>query len=278
VVQSWDVAHDVAPFDLRDLIRRERRELLSLLTALKDEDWHAPAVGAWDVHAITLHLFQIDVVRLRPPSVALDMDYRSAAEIVERDNDAWVEASRFIPPTLIPDVLLLTGERLDERLAGVDMISRGVPVAWTGSGPSPAWLDLAREYTERWVHHQHIRDAVGSVGLKEPEWMHPVFQTFMLALPRAYESVHPPPGTRVRVVVTGECGGTWCIERDEIRWRLRGETASVNAEVRLPQELAWRLYVRLVSPEEAVVSIDRDGDSDLTEPACRAVAIMTSVP
>jgi hypothetical protein len=27
------------------------------------------------------------------------------------------------------------------------------------------WLDIAREYTERW-HHQHIRDAVGKPGLK----------------------------------------------------------------------------------------------------------------
>jgi hypothetical protein len=116
------------------------------------------------------------------------------------------------------------------------------------------------------------------VGLKEREWMHPVLQTFMLALPRAYESVHVPPGTSVRVVVTGECGGIWRIERDEIRWRLAGAKGSADAEVSLPQELAWRLYVRLVRPEEAIPSIDRRGDPELTEPACRAVAIMTSVP
>ena len=33
-------------------------------------------------------------------------------------------------------------------------------VNWAGPEPAPIWLDPAREYTERWVHQQHIRDAV----------------------------------------------------------------------------------------------------------------------
>jgi uncharacterized protein (TIGR03083 family) len=276
MVASWDVAQDVDPLDLRDLIRRERRELVSLLSQISRDDWHSRAIGDWDVHAITLHLFHNDVNRLREPSVSLDMDYRSAAETIERENDEWVEAARAIPPTLMPDLLRLTGRHLAGRLANLDMDAPGAPVAWTGSGPSPAWLDIAREYTERWVHHQHIREAVSRVGLKDKEWMHPVFETFMLALPRAYESVPAPLGTTVRVVVSGPAGGTWSIQRGEARWRLVERSESVSAEVRLPEELAWRLYVRMVSPEEAMSSAERRGDAELTDPACRAVAIMTS--
>jgi hypothetical protein len=29
------------------------------------------------------------------------------------------------------------------------------------------WLDIARDYTERWVHDQQIRDAVGRARLKD---------------------------------------------------------------------------------------------------------------
>ncbi len=253
-------------------MRRERTELVSLLSLLTPDEWQAHAIGSWNVHAVTLHLFRNDFGRLGEPWTGLDIDYSSLAEIIERGNDEWVEASRAIPPALMPDLLLLTGRRLDEYLANVDMDARGVSVAWTGSGPSPVWLDIAREYTERWVHHQQIGDALGKVGLKDSEWMHPVFETFMLALPRAYEPVQAPPGTGVRVVVSGPSGGTWCIRREETRWRLVAGSASVSAEVHIPEELAWRLDVRMISLEEAITDIERRGTAELTEPACRAVA------
>jgi hypothetical protein len=228
------------------------------------------------VHAVTLHLFRNDVGWPRESWTGVDIDYSSMAQTIEQENDKWVEAARRIPPTLMPELLVLSGDRLDGLLACVDMDAPGIPVAWSGSGPSPVWLDIAREYTERWVHHQQIRDATNRAGLKDREWMHPVFRTFMLALPRAYDPVQAPKGTRVRVVVSGHGGGTWCIQHDEARWRLVDESESVSAEVRLPEELAWRLYVRTVSPEEAMSDIVRHGSAELTEPACRAVATMTS--
>jgi hypothetical protein len=187
-----------------------------------------------------------------------------------------VEASRQIPPTLLPDLLLASGRRLDDSLADVDMEAQGVPVAWIGSGPPPIWVDVAREYTDRWVHHQQIRDAVGLPGLKGREWMHPVLQTFMLALPRAYEGVPALDGTTVRIVVSGPSGGRWSLRRDGPRWRLVETSASASAELRLPEDLAWRLFVRMVSPADAIPRIERRGSRELTEPACRAVAVMTS--
>ncbi len=282
MVASWDVANDVRPLDARDLMRRERQELVSLLSSLSEDGWRARAIGSWDVHAVTLHLFRNDFGRLREgwgslrEGSGLDIDYSALTEIIERGNDEWVQASRQIPPILMPDLLLVSGRWLDESLADVDMEAPGVPVAWTGSGLSPVWLDVAREYTERWVHHQQIRDAVGSEGLKAKEWMHPVLETFMLALPRAYDSVQAPHGTTVRIVVSGPSGGTWYLRRDKARWHLVDTSVSTSAQVRLPEDLAWRLYVRMVSPEDAMSKIEQSGSPELTEPACRAVALMTS--
>jgi hypothetical protein len=283
MVESWDVAHDVPQLDVRNLMRRERGELISLLSSLSPTDWKVDVLESWDVHAISLHLFRNDFERIRNgwsglrEGSGLEMDFSSLAEAIERGNDEWIEASRRIPPELVPDLLFVSGNHLDASLADVDMEAPGVPVAWTGSGLPPVWLDIAREYTERWVHHQQVRDALDMPGLKEREWMHPVLGAFMLALPRAYDGVGAPIGTAIGIVVTGPSGGTWYLRRAEDRWRLVETEESPSAEVRIPEDLAWRLYVRLVSPADASSRIERSGPPELCDPACRAVAVMTSV-
>jgi hypothetical protein len=281
MVASWDVAHDVSPLDLRDLMSKERDEPIALLSSLVPEDWHVAAVGSWDIHAVTLHLFRSDCGRVGSgwgSGGGLDLDYEALTGIIERENDEWVEAARHIPPVMMGNLLSLSGRWVDRSFTDVDLEAQGVPVAWTGTGPSPVWLDIAREYTDRWMHHQQIRDAVGRNGLKDKEWMSPVLQTFMLAMPRAYEAVAAPRGTATRIVLTGPSGGEWQVERDADRWRLTTEMRPADAEVYLADDLAWRLYVRMVTPEDAMTEIERRGSSELTEPACRAVAVMTSVP
>jgi hypothetical protein len=90
-----------------------------------------------------------------------------------------------------------------------------------------------------------------------------------------------PPSTdarrrRARIVVSGPSGGRWSLRRDGSRWRLVETSASASAELRLPEDLAWRLFVRMVSPADAIPRIERRGSRELTDPACRAVAVMTS--
>jgi len=67
----------------------------------------------------------------------------------------------------------------------------------TGAGPASVWLDVAREYTERWVHQQHIRDAAGVPGQVEAHYVGPVIATFMHALPAALAEARRPAGTAV---------------------------------------------------------------------------------
>ena len=56
--------------------------------------------------------------------------------------------------------------------------------------------ERAREFTERWVHQQQIRDAVGKPGLTERRWLHPVLDAFARALPHALRDHAAPGGTR----------------------------------------------------------------------------------
>ena len=57
-------------------------------------------------------------------------------------------------------------------------------VSWAAPDvQAPAWLDVAREYTEGWVHQQQVRDAVGRPGADDAELTGAVIDTFLRAVP-----------------------------------------------------------------------------------------------
>ena len=98
-------------------------------------------------------------------------------------------------------------------------------VAWAGEERSLNWFDLGREYTERWLHQQQIREAVRAPGLTQRRWLHPTLDIFVRALPFTYASVEARPGTAVRLEITGDAGGGGGHRSQECRGdsRLRSE-------------------------------------------------------
>jgi uncharacterized protein (TIGR03083 family) len=282
MVRSWDVAGDLPPIDVRPLLPMERARLLGLLASLKDSDWaRATVCPGWNVHDVALHLLGNDIGRLgrlaSSEARSGKLDFLALADLIEQSNEDWVRTTRRIPHSLLVEFLALTGPRVDRAFARLDMEAEGVAVAWTGTGPSPYWLDIAREYTERWVHHQHIRQALGRPELLGRRWLHPVLAAFMRALPLAYESIPAPLDTRVAVAVDGPAGGRWLLRRSDERWCLIPDDGRPAAsEVRLGQDFVWRLWTRLVTVDEVRASIAISGDEKLGIPAARAVAVMTT--
>ena len=109
------------------------------------------------------------------------------------------------------------------------------------------------------------------------EGLNDAVDTFMRALPRAYQDVSAPEGAEVSVVVLGAAGGRWTIRRGEDRWRLIPVgNSEPDAEARLPEDLAWRLLSGNVPVLDALAGIEIRGERTLAEPASRAVAIMTT--
>lgn len=222
----------LGPIDTRHLFLEERAALLALLAGLADEEWHRPTVcTGWTVHDLVLYLLAVDVQNLsagrdrfigppdQPPPDDLS-DWDTLVAYINGRNVSWVEATRRISPRLARELLHLTGELMDAFLATVDLDTAGIPVSWVGPDPAPAWLHCAREYTERWVHQQQIRDAVGRPGFTEPRSFAPVLDAFARALPHALRAATAPPGTAVRLIVTGAAGGTWTTVREGERWTL----------------------------------------------------------
>jgi uncharacterized protein (TIGR03083 family) len=274
------------PLDVRDLFPGERAALLDLLAGLDAAQWAAPTVcPGWSVKDVALHLLADDLGRLSwgrdgfaSPSFAIGLDigqWSGLVAAINRQNETWVEATRRLSPRLLCDLLRFSGEETDAYYRTLDPNAIGGPVDWAGPEPAPVWLDLAREYTERWVHQQQIRDAVGRPGLTERPWLHPVLDTFVRALPHTLRDAAAPIGACVRLAIRGEAGGQWLAVRAEGGWRLGHPSGeSTDAVVLIDQDLAWRLFTRGVTPEQAAPRATFAGDQQLAERVLQMVSII----
>ena len=272
----------LAPIDAAPLFAELDARLLDLLRSLTDDDWARPTIaGAWTVRDVTAHLLDTALRRL---SFARDgwlprVEIRNDVELVAMINAANADGVRALG-RLSPKVLILlmanATRELSEYLCSLDpMAPAPFAVSWAGEDTSLNWFDIARELTERWHHQEQIRVAVGKPGIMTPRLYHPVLDCFLRALPHAYRDVKAPPGSRVQVIVEGDCGGVWTIERHASGWSLdRSEGDPVLARVTMPQELAWRLFTKGLWGEQARQPIRLEGDQALGDVILRLVTIV----
>ena len=263
-----------------DLFAPDRAALIDLLTNLSEKDWQRPtACPGWSVRDVATHLLGVDLGNL---SIRRD-GFRGLSPgpgegtvaFVNRINDEWMRAGQRLSPRVLRELLAVVGPPLFTYFASLDPFAIGSGVSWAGLDQAPVWLDIAREYTERWHHQQHIRDAVGRPGQTAPRFLQPILATFAYALPRAFQDVPAPSGTTVQLRVTGEAGGDWTVQRERDQWKLYlGAPENPTARVSLDARTAWRLYTRGVSSEEARAVATLEGDKSLAEPVFHAVAII----
>ena len=279
----------LGPIDTLGHFPGERAALIELLEGLTPEDLSKPTVCAgWNVHDLTLHLLFTDMTylsRVRDgffgSRTADNGDLNDPAVLlafINAQNQGWVDSARWMSPRLIVDLLRLTGDQLAEFRTTLDLSSPGGVVSWAGPERAPLWMDTAREYTEKWHHQQHIRDAVGKPGLLERHWCHPVLDAFARALPFALRAEQPAPGTTVALEISGDAGDIWLAERGNSGWILgRGSTdeaAAATSRVTMDQDTAWRLFTKGIAPEKAAEQIGIAGDPNL---ACRVLRMVTIV-
>jgi uncharacterized protein (TIGR03083 family) len=284
---SHPITLDPLPqIDTLPLYPGERAALLALLSDLSAADWDVPTVcPGWSVKDVALHLLGDDIGRLSwgrdgyvNPAFAAGLDIGTLPGLVaaiDRQNAVWVTGTRRMSPRLLIELLQLTGELTEAYFTGLDMTALGMPVDWAGPDPAPVWLDVAREYTERWVHQQHIRDAVGRPGLKERRWFAPVLDAFVRGLPRVLRESPSPDGATLRLVITGDAGGEWVALRQNGEWLLGSAPGiETDATVKLDEDVAWRLFTKGISKEEARQSARITGDAALAGRALDTVSIL----
>jgi uncharacterized protein (TIGR03083 family) len=271
-----------SPLDVRPLFPPDRTAFVSLLEDLTAEEWQRPTVcPGWRVHDVTAHVVHDHLRKLSRSRDGQAAPGPGPGEdlprFLHRVNQEFVDvASRWSPRVLI-DLLGHLGPQLDQFWGALDMGQPGEPVSWAAPGvPAPAWLDVAREYTEYWVHQQQVRDAVSRPGARAEDLMGPVIDTFVRAVPYALRDQSPAPGTTVRIEVTGPGGGAWTIRRQESAWAVdRGPSAQdATALVRLSADTLWRVATRGITVETAREHATIAGDQDLGSAVLTLVAII----
>lgn len=256
--------------------------LLDLLAGLSDDEWAAPTVcPGWSVKDLAGHLLGDDVGMLarrrdgyRRSNAAI-AGWDDLVAFINRQNAEWVETARRLSPRLLCDMLRLTGAQVSAFFQSLDPYALGGPVDWAGPDPAPIWLDLAREYTERWHHQQQIRDAVGKPRLTEPRYLAPALDAFVRALPHTYRNVDAAEQTLVALTITGTAGGTWVLLREQAAWQLYLGTAHApDAHVTLDQDTAWRLFTKGIGEGTARAHAVIMGDLRLATPMLKVLSVI----
>jgi hypothetical protein len=136
-------------------------------------------------------------------------------------------------------------------------------------------MGIAREYTEYWMHQQHIHDSVDRPGLKEPRFFAPVLEAFMRALPRTFQDTPAVDGTHVRMVISGAAGNSWSLVRENGGWSLyRSADLPITAQVTLDAETAWRLFTKGLDSDTAQRAATIEGDARLGQVFFNTVSIL----
>jgi uncharacterized protein (TIGR03083 family) len=274
--------------DVRPLFPRERAEMLTLLGGLDSSGWQRPTVcPGWSVHDVVAHVVHDYIRKLSgkrdrfPAPGPVEARGETLPAFLDRVNQEFVDVASRWSPQVLMDQLIQLGPELDRLWESLDLGQLGEAVSWAAPDvPAPVWLDVAREYTEYWVHQQQVRDAVGVPGADDDQLTFPVMDAFVRAVPFALRHVLADPGTSVRIRVTGPGAGAWTVWRRDAGWAVsRGFAApddATAAEVELSSACLWRVATRGISVQAAREQASVSGDETLASAVLSLVSIVRS--
>jgi len=274
----------LAPCYTADLFGPLSKQLVAVLRELTPAEWERPTLaGRWRVRDVAAHLLD---GQLRTLSAQRDAHFvspegpiqteRELAAFINRLNADGLAYAARLSPRLVTDLLEVAGDWVALSVAGLDPHAPAVfPVSWAGETASENWMHTGREYTEHWHHQMQIRDAVSRPRLLEPQWMVPLLDISVRALPHAYASAPAPAGSVVTLQVTGETTGAWSITRDANRWRLTsGRPAQPDAIVTVAADNAWRMFYNGLAHDALAERVRVEGKTDLAAPLLRARSVI----
>lgn len=258
--------------------------LIELLHSLTEEEWNTQTIAKlWSIKDVASHLLDGN---LRALSTSRDGFFGEKPENIDSYQDlvtylnhlnlTWTNATKRLSPKVLINLLEVTGTAYTKHLKTLDPLENAVfSVAWAGQETSQNWFHIAREYTEKFLHQQQIRDAVGKPGIMTKELFYPFLDTLMYAFPHTFRNVLAETGTTVSVKVTTEIGGQWNIIKTDDHWILtKNENLNSNSQLIIDPNTAWKLFSKSWKPAQVVDNVEILGDRTLGEQALTIVAVM----
>lgn len=264
-------------------------KLLELLRSLNAEEWHKPTIAKrWQVKDIAAHLLDGN---LRTLSASRDHYFEKAEHEINTYeallnhlntlNADWVRAMRRVSPQVLIELLATTGKAFSTHMSMADLRRPSIyPVSWAGENESLNWFHIAREYTEKWIHQQQIRNAVGKEGVMTKKFFSPFIETFMRGLPHTYRKVEAKLDTIIKITVTTNIGDNWYLRKLNNGWTLIKEPAyaanaeSPSAELFIDPETAWKLFSKGITPLESKKFVEIRGNYELAATALTMISVM----
>jgi len=271
------------PIDVVRLLPLLDDQLLALLKSLTADDWQRQTIAKlWKVKDVAAHLLDGNIRILSmlrdgytaetPPPIH---SYQELVDFLNGLNADWVKAMKRVSPNVLILLHEVTGKPFCEYYASLEPFATSpFSVAWAGESESQNWMHIAREYTEKWLHQQQIRDAVQQPGLMTRAFFFPFIDIVMRGLPHTYRDVVAETGTTVQLTIPTKIGGSWYLKKAAERWVLTKPTTEVTTEVSMPPDVSWRLFSKSIRPEHVREQIEMSGNQQLGEVALQMVSVM----
>ena len=269
------------PTLVADLFPDLMNEILRVWRLMVDDEWEMPTIcTGWSVKDVAIHMLG-DVVGILSGihdkhSFEADVDsWKNLVVFINQRNEEWVTANRRLSVPVLCSLMDTMSKELNDYFQAVDPFSEGVPISWAGDDITPMWMEIAREYTEFWVHHQHICDAIGKISLRDERFMRPLCAIFVRAMPHAYRDVAAKTGTTIQLSINGVGGDTWYLVRESDKWLLYSiRTEKPLSVITMDSEAAWRLFTKGIDRQIACQQMTFSGDVSLCEPILEMVSII----
>jgi hypothetical protein len=268
----------------RELFRPLHSALIELLRGLDEEEWkRRVGAGEWTVRDVAGHLLDGDLRRISADRDAYVQaparpvhSYGDLLHHLDDLNGLWTRAARRISTRLLVELLENTGTTVSSLMEGSTLEGDAkFAVAWAGQQHSPMWLDVGREFTERWHHQDQIREAVGATPMTQAPQLGAVISISLHAIPAALRELDRPDGSAVSIVATGAAAGEWHVVRRSGEWQLTGElSAAPQARIAATDLDLARLLMHRLAEARIAERVRVEGDTDLAAAVTRARAVM----
>lgn len=273
------------PIDVIELFPVLNKELVTFLKKLSPDDWQKQTVARlWKVKDVVAHLVDGNnrQISLKRDGWTVEADaeinsYQSLVDYLNRFNADWVKAAKRLSPQMLIEMLEDTNHEVYKIYKSLDPYGISIyPVSWAGENESKNWFDIAREYTERWLHQQQIREAMGDKGIMTRELYHPFLHIFMQAWPFTCKDVNVNERTALKTVITGDGGGEWDLKMESGKWQMESGKLNDNivAETVIDGNVAWKLFSKSARKEDIAGSYEIKGDKQLGEKVLDMVSVM----
>ncbi|NME71181.1 maleylpyruvate isomerase N-terminal domain-containing protein [Flammeovirga aprica] len=260
------------------------QKLIELLSSLTKEEWTKQTIAKkWKVKDVVAHLLDGNIRTLsglrdsHKPEAPQINSYQDLLGFLNQLNADWVQAMQRVSPQFLIELLKFTGEPFYKYYASLDPNGKAeYSVAWAGENESKNWMHIAREYTEKFLHQQQIRDAVGKQGIMTQEFYIPFLDTCMYALPFTLKETITKEGSVLKFAVTGDVKGEWFVRYNGTVWELSKNLPKgpIISSVTIDADASWKLFSKSLRADDLRDKIIVEGDKKVAEVALGMVSFM----